>query len=155
MFIHQVSAAGFILQSVKPTTFRASIQGAYALLEPTSKGRDAIAKGSPVLLPECTHLQSLIATARTKVDSKHRTGKGKYMVPILKRLTNDEENWLKLTSSNKERYLFPGWHDSNKAMLFTTLTMSPCFHSTVEDIIYGKISNWERPVLPRIQCQWL
>jgi len=27
------------------------------------------------------------------------------MLPILKRLIDDEENWLKLTSSNKERYL--------------------------------------------------
>ena len=44
---------------------------------------------------------------------KHRTGKGKHLLPILKRLIEYEENWLELTPSNKERYLFPGWHDSN------------------------------------------
>ena len=55
MFIYQVSAAGFILQSVKPAAFGTSIQGAYALLEPTSKGHDVIAKGSPVLLSEYSH----------------------------------------------------------------------------------------------------
>jgi len=44
MFIRHVSAAGFILRSVKPAAFGASIQSAYVLLEPTSKGHDAIAK---------------------------------------------------------------------------------------------------------------
>ena len=25
----------------------------------------------------------------------------------------EEENWLRLTSDNKERYQFPGWHDTS------------------------------------------
>ena len=147
MFIRQVSAVGFILRSIKPATFGANIQGAYALLEPTSKGRDAIAKDDPVLLPECASLQSLITTAREKTNSKHRTGKGKHMLTILKRLLNDEENWLKLTSSNKERYLFPGWHDSNvgNALYYTDdVTMLPQFsgeHHLWQDIQLGQAST--------------
>ena len=149
MFIRQVSAAGFILRYVKPAAFGVSIQGAYALLEPTSKGRDAIAKDSPVLLPECASLQSLITTrtTRTKMNSKHRTGKGKHLLPILKRLIEYEENWLELTPSNKERYLFPGWHDSNvgNALYYTdNVTTLPQYsgeHHLWQDIQFGKAST--------------
>ena len=67
MFIHQASAAGFILRSVKPATFGTSIQlqGAYALLK-----ENAIAGEGQVLLPVCNDLQSLHSTARTKSHSK-------------------------------------------------------------------------------------
>jgi len=38
MLIRRASATGFILRSVKLATFGTSIQGAYALLQPTQKG---------------------------------------------------------------------------------------------------------------------
>jgi len=30
----------------------------------------------------------------------------------MKRLLKDTKNWLELTATNKERYLFPGLHES-------------------------------------------
>ena len=70
MFIRRASADGFILSSVKPATFEASIWGAYALLEPTKKGCSIIAEEGKIMLPACGHLQSLLSTARTKSHSK-------------------------------------------------------------------------------------
>ena len=57
-FIRQCSAAGHIICLVKPATFGAttSIQGAYAQLEPTSKGRNAVSTEEPVLLPQLNFL---------------------------------------------------------------------------------------------------
>ena len=66
MFIRQVSAAGFIFRSVKPAAFGTSVQGAYALLQPTSKGRNVIASNDLVLLPDCADLQQLSNTCHFK-----------------------------------------------------------------------------------------
>ena len=116
IFIRQVSASGYILRTVKPAAFGISIQGAYAHLEVTEKGRNAISKDAPVLLPESTlfkdQLSLATATARRQNGSKQRTGKGKHLLPILKNLLTDEENWLRLMPDNKETYQFPGWHDT-------------------------------------------
>ena len=60
MFIHQVSAAGFIFRSVKPAAFGTIVQGAYALLQPTSKGCNTIGGDDPVLFPDCADLQQLV-----------------------------------------------------------------------------------------------
>jgi len=45
---------GYILHMVKPATFGAAscVQGAYAQLEPTPKGRDAVSSDHPTLLPD-------------------------------------------------------------------------------------------------------
>ena len=53
-FIHQCSAAGHIVPLIKPATFGAStsIQGAYAQVKPTSKGRNSVKDGETVLLPQ-------------------------------------------------------------------------------------------------------
>ena len=157
MFICQVSAVSFILWSVKSTAFGASIQGAYALLEPTSKGCDAIANDGLILLPECANLQSLITTARAKTNSKHHIGKGMHMLPILKRLIDDDKNWLKLTPRNKERYLFPGWHDGNVGNACSLLYWQ-CHHtSSVQwrTSFMARHPIWKgHAVLLRMQCQW-
>jgi len=149
MFIRQVSAAGFIFRSVKPAAFGTSIQGAYALLQPTSKGRNAIAEGDPVLLPDCADLQQLVTctTSSGKSSSKQRTGKGKHILPIVKRLLSEEENWLELTSGNKERYLFPGWHSSCEGNVLyftdnvTALPQQSGEHHLWQDIQFGKTST--------------
>jgi len=108
-FICQVSSAGFVFRSVKPAAFGTSTQGAYTLLQPTCKGCNAIAGNDPVLLPECAEVVTC-ATSSGKSSSKQCTGKGKHILLIVKRLFSEEENWPELTSSKKERYLFPGWH---------------------------------------------
>jgi len=99
MFIRQVSAAGFIFRSVKPAALGTNVQGAYALLQPTSKGHNAIASNDLVLLPDCADLQQLVtcATSKGKCSSKQCSGKGKHILPIMKRLFCEEENWLELT----------------------------------------------------------
>ena len=133
--------------SVKPAAFGANIQGAYALLEPTSKGRDAITNEGAILLPECANLQSFATNSRAKTNPKHRIGKGKHLLPILKRLIDDEENWLRLTPNNKERYLFPGWHDSKvgNALYYTDdVTKLPQYsgeHHLWQDIQFGKATT--------------
>ena len=146
-FICQVSVAGFILRSVKSAAFGANIQGVYALLEPTSKGRDAITNEGVILLPECANLQSFATNTRAKTNPKHRIGKGKHLLPILKRLINDEENWLRLTPNNKKRYLFPGWHDSKVSNAFyytddvTKLPQCSGEHHLWQDIQFGKATT--------------
>ena len=55
-FIRQCSAAGHIIRLVKPATFGAttSIQVAYAQLEPTSKGKNAVSTEESVTTASTT-----------------------------------------------------------------------------------------------------
>ena len=87
MFIRQVSATGFIFRSVKPAVFGTSIQGAYSLLQPTSKGRNAITEDDPVL-HDCDDLQKIVTftTSSGKSSSRQCTGKENHILPIVKRL---------------------------------------------------------------------
>ena len=111
-FIRQCSAAGHIIRLVKPATFGAttSIQGAYAQLEPTSKGRNAVSTEEPVLLPQLNFLGEQTVGKTNKAQIK-RVGKGKHLLPILKDLLCRTENWAPLDT--KEKYQYPGWHNSS------------------------------------------
>jgi len=51
-FIHQCVAAGYILCADHFGTAATTIQGAYAKLEPTFKGRDVLISQQAVLLPQ-------------------------------------------------------------------------------------------------------
>ena len=69
-------------------------------------------------------------------------------MPIMKRLLCEEENWLELTSSYKERYLFPGWHDSSEGNVLyftnddvTALPQHRGEHHLWQDIQFGKTST--------------
>ena len=100
------------------------------------------------MLPACDNLQIFQNSERMKTSSKPRKGKGKHLLPILKRLLEGEENWLELTSTNKERYLFPGWHDSaavGNALYYTeNVTLLPQYseeHHIWQDIQFGKAST--------------
>ena len=50
-FIHQCSTAGHIVRLIEPATFEAntSIQGAYAQLEATPKGRNSMKDGETII----------------------------------------------------------------------------------------------------------
>ena len=111
-FIRQCSAAGHIICLVKPATFGAttSIQGAYAQLEPTSKGRNAVSTEEPVLLPQLNFLGEQTVGKTNKAQIK-RVGKGKHLLPILKDLLCRTENWAPIDT--KEKYQYPGWHNSS------------------------------------------
>lgn len=60
-----------------------------AYLEVIEKGRNTLSKDASVLLPESTVFQDQLTlsttTARKQVSSKQRIGKGKHMLPILKK----------------------------------------------------------------------
>ena len=107
-FIRQCSAAGHIVRFIKSATFGAStsIQGAYAQLEATPKGRDSVKDGETVLLPQLNGFGEKINNARVR-----QVGKGKHVLPILKNLLCSTENWVPLDT--KERYQYPGWHSSS------------------------------------------
>ena len=97
MFIRQTSAAGYIMRSIKSAAFGASMQGAYAHLEPTDKGRSAITDTQSVLLPELDNInfkETFQLTKGQKSQVKQRTGKGKHMLPMIKELLANKENWL-------------------------------------------------------------
>ena len=112
-FIRQCSAAGYILRLVKPVTFGAasSVQGAYAQLEPTSKGRSAVSGKQPTLLPEINEVGKSVSKTNDapKIVTK-RIGKGKHLLPVLKGLLSANENWIPLET--KEMYQYPGLHKS-------------------------------------------
>ena len=112
-FIRQCSAAGYILHTVKPATFEAAscVQGAYAQLEPTPKGRDAVSSDHPTLLSEINEVGKPISKISDvpKIVTK-RIGKGKHLLPTLKSLLCANENWLPLET--KEMYQYPGMHKS-------------------------------------------
>ena len=107
-FICQCSAAGHIVRLIKPATFGAStsIQGAYAQLEATPKGRNLVKDGETVLLPQLNVFGEKINNAQVR-----RVGKGKHVLPILKNLLCSTENWVPLDT--KKRYQYPGWHSSS------------------------------------------
>ena len=92
-FIRQCSAAGHIVRLIKPATFGASttIQGAYAQLEATPKGRNSVKDGETVLLPQLNVFGEKINNAQIR-----RVGKGKHVLPILKNILCSTENWVPL-----------------------------------------------------------
>lgn len=47
----QCSAAGYISHTIKPVTYGQVVQGSYASLQPTEKGRNAVSLKQSVLLP--------------------------------------------------------------------------------------------------------
>ena len=51
-FISQCSAAGYISRTIKPVTYGQVVQGSYASLQPTEKGRNAVSLKQSVLLPQ-------------------------------------------------------------------------------------------------------
>ena len=51
-FIRQCSAAGYISRIIKPVTYGQVVQGSYASLQPTEKGRNAVSLKQSVLLPQ-------------------------------------------------------------------------------------------------------
>lgn len=53
-FIRQCASAGYISRSIKPATYSQTVQGSYASLQPTEKGRHTVSSGQQVLLPEVT-----------------------------------------------------------------------------------------------------
>jgi len=116
-FIHQCAAAGYILRAIKPATFGigTTIQGAYAKLEPTSKGRDVVSNQQTVLLPQLNVSNDKLQTpvCKTSATKSGRVGKGKHMLPILKSLLYSNENWIPLQA--KEKYQYPGWHNETTA----------------------------------------
>ena len=111
-FIHQCSATGHITRLVKPATFGAatSIQGAYAQLEPTTKGRNTVSSGESVLFPQLNVSVEQTVGKANNAQIKW-IGKGKHPLPILKNLLCGTENWLPLDT--KEIYQYPGWHSSS------------------------------------------
>ena len=111
-FICQCSAASYIVHLVKPATFgtTTSIQGVYAQLEPTTKGRNSVKNGETVLLPQLNVLDEQIVDKINNAQIK-RVGKGKHLLLILKNLLCSTENWVPLDT--KERYQYPGLHSSS------------------------------------------
>ena len=71
------------------------------------------------------------------------------MVPILKELLRNQENWRNLTEENKEQYQYPGWHDSclgNTLYYAPNITKLPLYsepdpHSIWSDIQLSKAST--------------
>ena len=122
MFIRQCAAAGYITRNIKPATF-GSVQGSYASLNVTDKGRTCATENPQILLPVLNiHVLQQCASSRSHIGSgngsgiekpgRKRIGKGKHMLPILKKLIEDRENWKELSENNKECYQYPGLHSS-------------------------------------------
>ena len=75
-FIHQCAAAGYILRAIKPATFGSAattIQGAYAKLEPTCKGRDALTSQEAILLPQLNVPNEKLQTSVSKTAATQST----------------------------------------------------------------------------------
>lgn len=85
------------------------------------KGRAVILDGKQsVLLPafsaeilqECKSSKNRKCISNEMNPVRKRNGKGKHILPILKKLIEERENWKELSEDNKENYQFPGSHDS-------------------------------------------
>ena len=78
-FIHQCAAAGYILCAIKLAIFGSAattIQGVYAKLEPTSKGRNALTSQEAVLLPQLNVPNEKLQTSVSKT-AEHKNRKRK------------------------------------------------------------------------------
>jgi len=98
-----------------------------------------------------------------------RLGKGKHMLPILKQMMAQEENWIKLTELDKERYQYPGVHSSpqgNQFYYITDVTNLPHYsenepHFLWNDIQLGKTSTSKNKATMTISgkseevCYWM
>ena len=84
----QVSAAG----SVKHIMFLLGQLMLYCIQQVTAI-MPCIAGNDPMLLSDCVDLQQLVTctTSSEKSSSKQCTGKGKHILPIVKRLLSEEE----------------------------------------------------------------
>ena len=66
---------------------------------------------------------------------KKRCGKGKHMLPIIKDLAK-KENQIELAGCDKERYQYPGSHDSNCCnMLYFTSDITKLPHYSEEHFL--------------------
>lgn len=96
-FIRQCSAAGYISRVIKPVTYGTTIQGSYASLQPTEKGRGVVNLNQSVLLPQIDG--TILKTPRV-VESRQMGRIGlanewgrENMLPFLKDLLTKKENW--------------------------------------------------------------
>ena len=163
--IHQCSAAGYMLRLIRPLTYTQSINGSYASLKPTEKGRDAISTEQLVLLPEVLDMRNKLSkemetkdyspTASTDVPSiRVRCGKGRYMLPVLKDLFAEKENLIEVTFCNIEHYQYPEYHSSNHSnVLYYTSDVTQLPHYS-ESQVTG-IKHQETQMGWNVQMGWL
>ncbi len=90
----------------------------YGVYLPTTKGREAINSGEPVLLPQIESSNSLMVArahpsgSRVRCEGENqpgkgkRTGKGCHILPVIRKCLKDSENWKSIES--KQDYHFPG-----------------------------------------------
>ena len=150
-FIRQCSSAGYISRIIKSVTYGQTVQGAYASLKPTEKGRSVVLNKKPVLFPEVLegsdsflkvrkqsgHVQE---AADKELPIKKRCGKGKHMLPILKDLLANKENQIELTECDKERYEYPGSHNSISGnVLYFTSDVTKLPHYSEEHFLWTDI----------------
>ena len=175
-FIRQCSAAGYISRTIKPVTYGQVVQGSYASLQPTEKGRNAVSLKQSVLLPQIDkanvrteHASQNSSQQQQNENCRKRVGKGKHMLPILKELLVKEENWRNLKEDNKEQYQYPGWHNSrlSNVLYYTSdVTKLPHYsdsdpHFLWSDIQLGKSSTSKNKLdmdigdKPEKLCYWM
>lgn len=144
-FIRQCSAAGYISRTIKPVTCGQIAQGVYASLQPTDKGRMAVSGEEALLLPETSIIcerNTEVKVNNNKTPAQKRIGKCKHTAPVLKDLLVEGEDWIELIESNKEKYQYPGWHDScigNVLYYSTDITKLPHYNESDPHFLWSDI----------------
>ena len=138
-FICQCSASGYISCVIKPITYGESIQGSYASLQPTEKGRSAISLNQSVLLPKIDDsiLKAPSSVVQACGENRNRIGKGKHMLPFLKELLMKKENWRNLTAENKEQMHTS--HSSNVLYYTPDITTLPHYNESNQHFLWCDI----------------
>ena len=179
-FIRQAAAGGYISRLIRTAAFGQSY-GTYASLQVTTKGRTCVENKQAVVLPciigdgtlerhsEKRKQRSCDAEDVDLANKRLRLGKGKHMLPILKQMMAEEENWIKLTELDKERYQYPGVHSSpqgNQLYYIPDVTNLPHYsenepHFLWNDIQLGKTSTSKNKATMTISgkseevCYWM